>query len=344
MLAAVLDDFNKLELEQVPIPKAENYGEVVVRIHSCGFCATDYKAIKGIRKNVKFPFIPGHEASGVVSEVGPGVAHFKAGDEVIIQPSGYCGFCDHCRVGNTHYCERAFTTGGDGPDDVRPGAFAEYMKTMQICLFPKPAHVSFDAAALTEPLSGAWKGVIQHSEMSLGDSVVVIGVGGIGLLCLMVAKAAGAGRLIAIDSSAYALNNALALGATHVVNPKKVDAKRTVYEIIPEGPDLVIEAAGPIEAVRLMVDLRRRGTRWNVFGITTHEEFALDGGLTHFLEGRMDASFGTTPLAMSNAIRLMETGLIDVEKIISHRFPLRRFHEAVEIMASAERNKVIINP
>ena len=106
----------------------------------------------------------------------------------------------------------------------------------------------------------------------------------------------------------------------------------------------MVEAAGPIEAVRLMVDLRRRGTKWNVFGITTHETFELDGGLTHFLEGRMDASFGTTPLAMTKAIRLMETGLVDAEKIISHRFPLSQIHEAVEIMGRPQRNKVMIHP
>ena len=93
-----------------------------------------------------------------------------------------------------------------------------------------------------------------------------------------------------------------------------------------------------------MVDLRRRGTRWNVFGITTHETFELDGGLTHFLEGRMDASFGTTPLAMPKAIRLMETGLVDPEQIISHRFPLAKIHEALEVMGEPERNKVMINP
>ncbi|NLE99689.1 MAG: hypothetical protein GX601_01805, partial [Anaerolineales bacterium] len=114
--------------------------------------------------------------------------------------------------------------------------------------------------------------------------------------------------------------------------------------IIPQGPDLVVEAAGPIEAVRLMVELRRRGTRWNVFGITTHETFELDGGLTHFLEGRMDASFGTTPLAMAQAIRLMETGLVNVEKLISHRIPLIRIDEAMDVMAGAERTKVVINP
>ncbi len=342
MLAAVLHSFDDLRLEHTPRPAPAAHGTVLVKIKSCGFCATDYKAIKGIRRNVTFPFVPGHEPSGIVAEVGPGVHHFKPGDEVICQPSGYCGYCRHCREGNTHYCEHAFTTGGDGPPEVWNGAFAEYMLTRENCLFHKPAAVSFDAAALTEPLSGAWKGVIQHSEMKVSDDVVVIGVGGIGLLCLMVAKAAGAGRLIAIDRSDYALGNALRLGATHGVNPLRDDAKQRVYEIISDGPDLIVEAAGPIAAVKMMVDLRRRGTRWNVFGITTHETFELDGGLTHFLEGRMDASFGTTPVAMAYSIRLMERGLVNPEHIISHRFPLDQIHEAVRVMGTPEKNKVMI--
>ncbi len=343
MLAAVLEKFNKLELREVPEPEPEP-GEVVVNIKSCGFCATDYKAIKGIRKNVEFPFIPGHEPSGIAFKTGAHVKGIKEGDEVIVQPTGFCGICKNCRAGNTHYCKGSFTTGGDGPEDVRPGAFAEYMKTDATALYHKPKQFSFDAAALTEPLSGAWKGVIQYSEMKLSDDVIIIGVGSIGLLCMMVAHAAGAGRLIAIDTSDFALKNAEKLGATHIINPQKEDAYKKVYEIIPDGPDVIVEAAGPIEAVKLMKKLLRRGTRWNVFGITTHEKFELDGGLTHFLEARMDASFGTTPLAMTKAIRLMETGLVDTEQIISHRFPLKDIHKAVELMGTPDRNKVIINP
>ncbi len=344
MLAAVLHDFNRLELEQVPVPRATGIGEVVVAIQSCGICQTDHKAITGMRRNVTFPAILGHEPSGIVAEAGPGVAHWKPGDEVIVMPSCFCGVCEHCRAGNTHYCDHAFTTGGDGPPDVRPGAFAQYMKTQATSLFAKPPSLSFDAAALTEPLSGAWKGVVKYSETQVGDDVVVIGVGGIGLLCLMVAKAAGAGRLIAVDTSDYALKQALRLGATHAINPRESDAKDRIYAAIPRGPDVVIEAAGPIEAVKLMVGLLRRGTRWNVFGITTHETFELDGGLTHFLEARMDASFGITPLAMTKAIRLMEAGLVDSEQIVSHRFPLDRIHEAMDVMAMPERNKVMIHP
>lgn len=343
MLAAVLKDFGDLVLEDVPVPDP-GIGEAVVRIRSCGICQTDYKAIKGIRRNVVFPIIPGHEPSGVVAKVGKGVTGFAEGDEVILQPSGYCGVCRHCRTGNTHYCAESFTTGGDGPPTTWNGSFAEYTRTLAKCLFHKPKGISFDAAALTEPLSGAWKGVIQYSDMQVADDVVVIGTGGIGLLCLMVAKAAGAGRLIAVDTSDYALANAAALGATHTVNPSKEDAKERVYAVMPDGPDLVVEAAGPIEAVRLMVSLLRRGTRWNVFGITTHETFELDGGLVHFLEARMDASFGTTPGAMSHAVRLMERGVVDPEQIVSHRFPLEQIHEAIEVMGQAERNKIIIHP
>lgn len=344
MLAAVLEDFNNLVLKEVPTP-VPGAGEVLVKVISCGFCATDYKAIKGIRRNVTFPLIAGHEPSGIIAAVGPGVVHFKEGDEVICQPSGYCGVCTNCRMGNTHYCDHAYTTGGDGPEDVRPGAFAEYMITGEECIFHKPANISFDAAALTEPLSGAWKGVVQKSNIQVGEDVVVIGTGGIGLLCMMVAKAAGAGRLIAIDGSEYARNNAVKVGgATHVIDAFSDNVKEQVYDILPKGPDLVIEAAGPIQAVKLMTDLRRRGTRWNVFGITTHEKFELDGGHTHFLEGRMDASFGTTPLAMQNAIMLMERGLVDPGKIISHNFSLRDIDKAIEVMGQPERNKVIINP
>ena len=106
MLAAVLHDFNDLRLEQLPIPEPKDFGDVLVRVKSCGICATDYKAIVGRRRNVGFPSIQGHEASGLVAAVGPGVCHVRAGDEVIVQPLGHCGHCPACRLGNTHHCRK----------------------------------------------------------------------------------------------------------------------------------------------------------------------------------------------------------------------------------------------
>ena len=341
MLAAVLKDFNKLALEDVPKPKPKP-NEVVVRVKATGICATDYKAITGKRQNVTFPIILGHENAGIVDSVGSMVKHVRSGDEVILSPRHFCGLCENCRRGQFHYCEFGYTTGGDGSKSIHNGGFAEYMLCEEICAFHKPEGISLEAAALTEPLSGAWKGVIQYSQLSIGEDVVIIGVGGIGMLCLMVAHRAGAGTVIAVDISEYALSNAKRLGATHALNPKKCDVREEVYKIIPRGPDLVVEAAGPIEAVNLMTSLRRRGTRLNLFGITTHEEFSFDGGHTHFLETRMDASFSTTPLAMSKAITLMERGLIDPGQIISHKFPLAKINDAIEVMTHGEHNKVMI--
>ena len=340
MLAAVLQDVNKIVLEDVPKPEP-GLTQVVVKVRACGICATDHKAVRG-KREVTFPRILGHEIAGVVDSVGAAVSKFKEGDEVILSPRGYCGLCEKCRLGLHHYCEDTFSTGGDGGHRFLPGGFAEYMLTEDRNCFRKPNGLSFKAAALTEPLAGAWKGVIQYSNLRIGEDVVVIGTGGIGLLCLMVAHKAGAGALIAIDPSEYALENARRLGATHWVDPTMRDAKEQVYEILPGGPDLVVEGAGPIEAVNLMFDLCRRGTRVNLFGITTHEKFSLDGGYTHFIETRMDASFSVTPVAMQQAIRLQERGLVNTEEIISHTYPLAEIEQAMATMDMSQRNKVML--
>ena len=340
MIAAVLTDYNKLVLQEVEKPVA-GPKQVVVKVKATGICATDHKAVRG-KRNVIFPRILGHENAGVIDSVGPSVTQFKPGDDVILSPRGYCGLCEQCRLGLFHYCENTFSTGGDGGDTFLPGGFAEYMVTYENNVYKKPANISFKAAALTEPLAGAWKGVIGYSKMQIGEDVVVIGVGGIGLLCMMVAHRAGAGRLIAIDVSDFSLETAKKLGATHTINPRNGNAKEEVLSIIPKGPDLVIEAAGPIDAVELMYSLCRRGTRVNLFGITTHEKFCLDGGKTHFLETRMDASFSVTPLAMINSIRLQERGLINPEDIITHTYALEEIEDAMRTMDNRDRNKVMI--
>ena len=340
MLAAVLKDINELVLEDVPKPRPEPT-QVVVRVRACGICATDHKAVRG-KRSVQFPRILGHEIAGVIDSAGSVVTKFKEGDEVILSPRGFCGLCEKCRMGLQHYCEDTFSTGGDGGHRFLPGGFAEFVLTEQQNVFAKPADMTFPAAALTEPLAGAWKGVIQYSNLRIGEDVVVIGTGGIGLLCLMVAGKAGAGRLLAVDTSDYALQNAMQLGATHAINPGACDAREEIYRIAPDGPDLIVEAAGPVEAVNLMFELRRRGTRVNLFGITTHDDFALDGGYTHFIETRMDASFSVTPLSMVQSIRLQQRGLIDAERIISHTFPLEQLEGAMAAMDRPERNKVMI--
>lgn len=343
MKAAVLKEFGKFTIEDVPRPEP-GINEVLVKVKACGICQTDYKAFAGLRDNVTLPQILGHEPAGVVAGMGPGVTDFEEGDEVIVQPAGFCGMCRPCRTGRQHCCTTRFTIGGDGSLDIRSGAFAEYVVHNASSIYHKPSSLSFEAAAMTEPMAGSWKGLIHYSQLSIGEDVVIIGTGGIGMLVLMLAARAGAGTLIAVDISGYALDNAKQLGATHSLNPQHCDIPEEVAKIMPAGPDLVVEAAGTIEAVQCMLDLRRRGTRINLFGITTHEDVTFDGGYTHFLETRMDSSFSINPLAMSNAIRIMERGLVDPTRIITHRFGLDSINEAMAVMAGTERNKVMIFP
>lgn len=341
MLAAILKDFENLVLEDIEKPEA-GPTEVLVKVRASGICGTDHKALRGKRRNVEFPIILGHENSGVVDSVGASVKNFKPGDEVIVAPIGGCGVCRHCRMGNVHFCENSYTTGGEGAPVTLPGGFAEYMAVPEDLLYRKPAEITFEAAALTEPLSCAWKALIQYSGVSMGQDCVVIGVGGIGLLAMMLCVKAGAGRVIAVDTSPWALEKARELGAAHAFNPSECDARAEVYRALPNGPDFVIEAAGAKAAVELALSLRRRGTRVNIFGTTTPTPVEIDAGGINNMESVIEASFSTTPSAMMQSILLMQRGVLDTRDVVSHTFPLEKIHDAFEVMDSPERGKVLI--
>jgi len=343
MLAAVLQDVKEIELKEVPKPQP-GYREVVIKIKACGICQTDLKAYTGKRRNFTPPVILGHEISGIVDRVGRGTGDFKEGDEVVVSPVIHCGRCDYCRSGLEHYCKNGAIIGGDGFEDVRDGGFAEYVVVPEINLYRKPKSVSFSAAALVEPLAGAYKGLIEYSNLRLAEDVVIIGAGSMGLLLTQVASAAGAGTLILIDIEDYPMEYAERCGANQTINSKKEDAKKRVYQILPKGPDLVFEAAGALNAASLAFHLCRRGSRINMFGVTTPGTIPVSPGHIHFAEIKMDASFTVTPRSMLKAVNLMKKGLVDCSKIITHKFSLEEILKAFETMQSTERIKIVINP
>ncbi|NCP29623.1 MAG: hypothetical protein AUJ96_07595 [Armatimonadetes bacterium CG2_30_66_41] len=341
MLAAVLEGVRQQILKQVPLPQP-GPTDVVMQVKACGICQTDYKAYTGDRMNWEPPMICGHEASGIVAAIGAGVAEFAEGDEVVMSPAVSCGLCEPCRLGRTHYCADGAVIGGDGFDTVLPGAFAEYVRVPVRAVFRKPKNVSFAAAALTEPLGGCWKGLIKYVNLRLGEDFVVVGAGGMGMLLILLAKAAGAGKILALDVADLPLQRARECGATHLLNLRECDGKEAVYDILPKGPDVVFEAAGPLEAAQLAYDLCRRGTKLNVFGVTTPGDIHLRPGEYHFLEIETTASFSVSTEAMQRSLELQEKGLIDTEKIITHRFPLEQLDEAYAMMARPDRVKVMI--
>jgi threonine dehydrogenase-like Zn-dependent dehydrogenase len=330
-----------MPLREVPKPEP-GPGEVVVQVKACGICQTDYLAYTGGRTNWTPGLIVGHEISGVVAERGPGVTHWQPGDEVVVSPAGFCGLCRWCRTGLQHYCSDGFVIGGEGFERVLNGGFAQYVRAPVSVLYPKPPNVSFAAAALTEPLGGSYKGLIEYTQMRVGEDLVIIGCGGMGLLVGSIAHVAGAGTLICIDVEDFKLDYARKIGATHVLNSRKVDARQAVYDILPEGPDIVFEAAGVLEAAELQMDLCRRGTRVNMFGVIVPGTIPVSPARVHFQETRVDASFSVNPKVMTRSLDLQRKGLVDPSVIITHEIPLREMPRALEIMGSAERIKVVV--
>lgn len=343
MLAAVLEGVRKLVVKEVPTPQVHD-DFVLMRVKACGICLTDYKAYSGARTNVTFPTIVGHEFSGIVEKIGDRVHRFKPGDEVIGIPYANCGVCVDCRNGFPHYCKYGTGFGGDGMDTMLDGAFAEFIIVPENSLYNKPKQVSFEAAALTEPLAGSYKGLIEYSEMKIGEDVVIIGAGSMGLLATMIAHRGGAGTLILVDIDDKRLDTAKKCGATHIINSDKTDLKEAIYHILPYGPDIVFEAAGSLEAAEIAFILCRRGTRINEFGVTTKGTIPVSPLDIHFKEIRVDASFSVTPRVMQKSITLMEKGLVDPTKIITHIFSLNEINKAMDVMEQPERIKVIIKP
>jgi len=343
MKAAVLEDFNKIVVKEIPTLRPVD-DLVLLRVRMCGICLTDYKAYKGYRKNVFFPSVLGHEFAGIVETVCDNVRFFKPGDEVVASPVSNCGVCRDCRSGFAQYCKFGAVIGGDGMENFMNGAFAEYTLVPESSLYQKPPNVSWEAAALTEPLAGAYKGLIEYSQLKIGEDLVIIGAGSMGLLASMIAQKGGAATVIMIDVDDWRLEFSKKCGATHQINSTKENPRKAVYDIIPDGPDLVFEAAGPLPAAQLAFQLCRRGTRINEFGVTTEGTIPVSPAQIHWKETRVDASFSVYPRVMQESIRLMERGLVDPSRIVTHRFDLDEIHEAMETMEISQRVKVMIRP
>jgi NADPH2:quinone reductase len=343
MLAAVIDGVRQVDVRETPKPEPKR-GEVLVEVRACGICLTDYSAYTGARMNWEPPLIAGHEMSGTVAETGEGVTHWRPGDDVVISPVVSCGRCRNCLLGLQHYCASGIVLGGDGQDTVWDGGFAQYINVPESTLYKKPSNVSFESAALTEPLAGSYKGVIEYTDITIGEDMVLLGAGSMGLLVLQLAAGAGAGTLVAVDLSDFRLDKARELGATHAINASKEDAEARVAALLPDGPDIVFEAAGSLEAAQLTFDLMRKGSRMNMFGVIIPGNVQAEPRRLHFQETRMDASFSVNPRVMQRSLDLQAKGLVAPDRIVTHRYPLEDIEQAFAAMEEPDRIKIMVHP
>jgi L-iditol 2-dehydrogenase len=342
MLAARLHGPADLRVERVPHPGPPGRGEVLMRVAVTGICGSDLHSYADARIGdtpIQGPLILGHEFSGVVEAVGPVSVDgrfepLKPGTRVAVDPAQPCGRCELCEKGHPNLCRRLHFC-GNYPDG---GSFCEWMHMPARSCFPVPNSLDDTEAALLEPLGVAIHAV-DLAKIRVAHSVAILGAGPIGLLILQVARLAGADPIFVTDKFPWRLKLARNWGGIPV-NCDRTDALQHISkETRGRGVDVAIEAAWGGRSVEQAAEMARLGGRVVLVGIPGDDRLALKHstarrkGLNLVLSRRMKHIY-------PRAIQLTERGLVDLNGLVSHRFPLRRAVEAFQLNA-AYRDKVV---
>jgi L-iditol 2-dehydrogenase len=342
MKAAMLHGVKDLRVEDVDVPGV-GIGEVLVKIKAATTCGTDVKIYQRgyVEKIIKLPTIFGHEWAGEVVEVGGNLDWPKKGMRVRAGNSAPCLHCNMCQKGKYNLCENMIWLWG---------AYAEYIKvparTVLVNMQEIPSHVSFEEAAITEPLACVLHGV-EEANVKLGDTVAVIGAGPIGLLHLLTVKKMGAEKVVVIDLVDERLSVAKELGADETINAGKENAVEKVQQLTGGyGADIVIEAIGSPatweQALRLA---RKGGTVLEFGGCPPGTEIKLNTEMLHYGELTVLGAFHTTPLHFRKALNLISSRTVDVRPLVTKRMRLEDIKQAFEILSASKNEiKIAITP
>src|SRR5438552_5367420 len=319
MKSLLLKEYGKFAIEELPRPEPGEQ-EVLVRVAACGICGSDIHGYDGSSGRRIPPLVMGHEAAGVVAEVGSGVTGFHEGDRVTFDSTVYCGQCFFCRRGEINLCDNRQVLGVSCGDYRRNGAFAEYVSVPQNILYGLPDGLAFEHAAMIEAVSIAVHAV-NLTPHSLGDTAVVVGAGMIGQLTIQAAKVAGFGRVFAVDIDDAKLARARKLGAAETFNTKTCDVAAEISARTGgHGADAALEAVGATDPIRTAIaSVRKGGTVTLIGNIAPKIELPLQAVVTRQirLQGSC-ASSGEYPAC----IELLSRGAIRVDTMISARTPL----------------------
>ncbi len=258
MKAMLLSEYKKLEIVDMPMPEV-GPNDLLVRVQACGICGSDIHGWDGSSGRRIPPLVMGHEAAGIVAEVGARLQGFAPGDRVTFDSTVSCGKCSSCRRGSINLCENRQVLGVSCEEFRRHGAFAEYVVVPQNISYKLPDDLPFEHAALIEAVSIAVHAA-NRTPVSLGDTAVVVGSGMIGLLVVQAIRLAGCSRVIAVDLEDGKLQIAKSLGADVGLNPKQVDVVAEVKKLTGgRGADVALEVVGATATVRTAIDCTRKG-------------------------------------------------------------------------------------
>ncbi|MCD6546671.1 MAG: alcohol dehydrogenase catalytic domain-containing protein [Thermotogae bacterium] len=327
--AAVLGLDRKISIVEREVPKPKE-GEVLINVKACGVCRTDHHIYHG-QFNIKQPVVLGHEFSGVVVGVGKGVKDFKEGDKVAAHPIIACGKCEYCVSGHSNLCENAKVLGGAG-EDIYDGGFQEYTVVPEKNLRKFVDSVDFEEAAFAEPLGCAVRG-IQKSRLSLGEKVLIIGAGPMGLLLTQLASIYGASLVIVSEIDEQKRRIAEQLGANITIDPKTTDVVEFVKDITNGGVNLAIEAVGKVETFETAFKSLRKMGRAMIFGVPSDTaEYSIPLFPIYYKEYEIIGSYAISYESFNIAVELLNNKRINVKPLISHRFKLDEILDAFDLM------------
>ncbi len=343
MRALLLSEYNRLEMVDVPMPRP-GPEEVLVQVKACGICGSDVHGFDGSTGRRIPPVVMGHEAAGVVAAVGTGVSTFHEGDRVTFDSTIYCGECQYCRRGLLNLCDRREVLGVSTPEYRRAGAFAEYVVVPGRVTHRLPDNLSFEAAAMIEPLAVALHAV-ELSGIGRGDVALVVGTGMIGILVIQALKVTGCAAIYAVDIDDQRLKLAKELGATATVNGKTKDAVAEVARLASgSAVGYAFEAVGSTATIKTAVESVVKGGVVTLIGnVAPTVEIPLQLIVSRQLRLLGSAaSSGEYP----RCIELLAEGKVQVASLISRVAPLDEGAQWFERLHAREANltKVILTP
>lgn len=337
MKAAVLASPYQLSVDEVPKP-AVKPGHVVVGLKATAICGTDVGIYKG-KFAIEYPRTLGHESTGQVEEVGAGVTGLKPGDRVVINPLIFCRGCRQCLAGKPNLCENGGLMGREVD-----GTFAEYVVLPEYNVIKMPDSISYEDGTSLIALAT----VIQsHAKVKIapGDVVAVIGQGAAGLMQTQMALLAGASPVHAITRSRWKLDLAQKFGAVPV-KADEVDPVQAIKDATGgRGADLVIESVGGGATLRQAMDMVRPGGKVLFFGIAPASLDNFNGYAMYYKDLSLIGSRGMTPTDFLSAIKVVDSGRLDIKPIISHRFELAEVKKALDLVdkTPGDALRVVVN-
>ena len=343
MKALVLKEYCRFAIEDFPVPTLQS-GDVLVRVRACGICGSDVHGMDGSSGRRIPPIIMGHEAAGVIAEIGNAVTGWSKGDRVTFDSTVSCGECWYCRRGKINLCDNRRVLGVSCGEYRRHGAFAEFVAVPQHILYRLPDNLSFEQAAMVEAVSVAVHAV-ERTPLSLNAAVAVVGAGMIGLLAVQVLRTRGCGKIIAIDLDDGKLKLASKFGATHTINAGDPDLQKKIRELTSgRGVDAAFEAVGLPATVKTAIESARKGGSITLIGnLKPQVELPLQAVVTRELTliGTC-ASAGEYPACLD----LIASGKVNVTDFISATPPLEEGAKWFERLYAGEKGlmKVLLKP